>query len=154
MRFKNFLVILLLCPLFFIGQTQNPVTWTGSYTSLNESEGEITITANIEMGWHIYSQRLTDAGPINTSFTFTPAKNFELKDKTTEENAKEEFDKAFEAKVFSFEGKAVFKQKIKRLNPKQFTTVVKLEYVSCNSTMCLPPKVSELSINIPAFVKK
>lgn len=154
MRALSIILILFFSPLFNLGQSQNPVKWAVSYANINETEGVINITATIDPEWHIYSQRPTEAGPIPTSFTFTPVGNFEIKDKAEEENAKEEFVKAFEAKVFVFTGKAVFKQKIKRLNKGKFNTVVTLEYMTCNNMMCLPPKTIELPLVVPAIVIK
>ena len=76
-------------------------------------EGEIIITALIEKGWHTYSQRPTDAGPISTIISFPTSKQYTLIGKTEESNAHEEFDKAFEAMLFTFTDKAEFNQKIK-----------------------------------------
>ncbi len=152
----KFLIIFFsfLWPFFSSGQILNPVKWEGHYKELPNNEGEIIITATIDSHWHIYSQRVSDAGPVPTSFVFSEAKAFQLIGKTEEENAKEEFDKAFDAKIFVFTGKAIFKQKIKRLNLKTFSTVIKLEYMTCNDEKCLPPKTVDLTINIPETTAK
>lgn len=126
-------------------QQQNPVKWNATYRSLNDKEGEVIITAAIDNGWHTYSQRPTDAGPIPTSFSFTPNKDYELNGKTEESNAHEEYVKAFEAKVFVFSGKAEFKQKIK-VKKKGALIAFKVEYMCCNDMMCLPPKTLDLSV--------
>jgi DsbC/DsbD-like thiol-disulfide interchange protein len=128
-------------------QAQNPVSWSAVYKSLSATEGEIIITGNIEKGWHTYSQRPTDAGPIPTSFTFTPSKSYKLKGKTEESDAHEEFVKAFDAKIYVFTGKAEFHQKI-TVTGKNFTIPVKIEYMSCNDMMCLPPKTTELQVKV------
>jgi hypothetical protein len=155
MNLKSLLLFLVFSsPLIFLGQVLNPVKWQAQYSDLTNNEGEITITATIDKAWHIYSQRPTDAGPIPTSFVFAPGKDFQLNGKTAEENPKEEFVKAFDAKLYVFEGKAVFKQKIKRLNTKPFTTLIKLEYMTCNDMQCLPPKTIELNVTTPAVIAK
>src|SRR6185436_9588093 len=94
-------------------QSKNPLSWQASYVPASATEGEIVITAKIETGWHTYSQRATDAGPIPTSFTFTPSKQYQLVGKTEESEAHEEFVPAFEAKIFVFKDKAEFRQKVK-----------------------------------------
>lgn len=124
---------------------QNPVNWSATYKSINSTEGEIIIKAFIEKGWHTYSQRPTDAGPIPTSFKFTDSKQFTLVGKTEESNAHEEFVKAFDAKIFVFNGTAEFKQKVKLLS-KAPTITFNVEFMSCNDQMCLPPKTVELSV--------
>lgn len=128
-------------------QAQNPVTWMTTYKAISATEGEVTITAAIQKGWHTYSQRPTDAGPISTTFTFPDTIQYTLVGKTEESNAHEEFDKAFEAKLFSFTDKAVFTQKIKFAKP-GFNMAFKVEYVCCNESMCLPPKTVDLHVKV------
>ncbi|MGZ3885582.1 MAG: protein-disulfide reductase DsbD domain-containing protein [Bacteroidia bacterium] len=152
MKFKPVVLLLVLfSPLFFSAQTFNPVKWDAFYQELpNNNEGMLIITAHIDKNWHIYSQRPTNDGPIPTSFTFTPAGDYVIIGKTDEENAKEEFVKAFDAKLYTFETTAIFKQKLKRTNLKAFVTKLKLEYMTCNDMQCLPPKTVELTVNVPA----
>lgn len=139
----------LFASLFSFSQAPNPVKWEASYSSINSDEGEIIITAKIDKGWHIYSQNIApDAGPIPTTFNYTPGTNFELVGKTIEGNAHEVFDKAFDTKLLIFDDKAEFKQKIKLKNSKGFTTIVKLEFMTCNDMQCLPPKTIELLVNV------
>jgi hypothetical protein len=149
---KTLFITLLMC-LSFVGFSQtpplNPITWTVTYIETSTTEGEIVFTAVIEKKWHIYSQRPSEAIPIPTSFTVTPNANFELIGKVEEDNAHEEYVAVFDAKVFLFEGTALFKQKIKRKNRKEFTINTALEYITCNDTQCLPPKTLEFSVIIP-----
>jgi thiol:disulfide interchange protein DsbD len=77
-----------------------------------------------------------------------PNANYELIDKTLETDAHEEFVKAFDAKIFVFTNKAEFKQKIKIKNKNHFSITMKIEYMSCNDMMCLPPKTIELQVKI------
>ena len=135
----------------------NPATWKATYIDLPNNEGEITFTATIEKKWHIYSQRPSDAGPIPTSFSVTPSNDYVVLGKVLEENAHEEYVKAFEAKVFVFENQAIFKQKIKRINKKAFIIKASLEFMTCNDSQCLPPKTIIFDITVAehiATVKK
>lgn len=129
-----------------LGQVQNPVKWSAEYKSINDQEGEVIIRAEIDKGWHTYSQRPTDAGPIPTSITLVADKKVELVGKVTESEAHEEFVKAFEAKIFVFTEKAEFKQKVKLKSKSPVTLNVKVEYMCCNDLMCLPPKTIDLSV--------
>jgi len=128
-------------------QTQNPVTWQATYKSISATEGEISITATIEKGWHTYSQKESTAGPIPTSFKYNVSKDFELVGKTSESNAHEEYDKAFDAKIFIISGNAEFKQKIK-VKMKGGAISIKVDYMCCNDAMCLPPKTVDLSVKV------
>ncbi len=146
MKFLRLLSLLVLSSLRLSAQEQNPVLWTSSYRAISETEGEITLLARIEPGWHTYSQRPTDAGPISTSILFTESKLYELIGKVEEINVHEEYDKAFEAKLFMFSNKAEFKQKIKLKAKPGFEVSFKVEYVCCSDKMCLPPKTIELKV--------
>lgn len=144
------LIILSLSLLSFFGlnaQQQNPITWVASYKSISATEGEITITPKIEKGWHSYSQKVTADGPVPTSFKFTESKQYTLVGKTEEENVHEEFDKAFDAKIFVVTDKSSFKQKIKFAKA-GFNVAFKLEFMCCNDQMCLPPKTTELTVKV------
>lgn len=146
------LFLAFLLSLNFIGFSQiplNPVTWKVTYNDLPNSEGEISFTAVIENKWHIYSQRITDAGPIPTSFSITPSNAFTFIGNVVEENAHEIFDKSFEAKVYVFDNQAIFKQKIKRTNKKASVIKASLEYMTCNDSQCLPPKTVTFDILMP-----
>jgi DsbC/DsbD-like thiol-disulfide interchange protein len=128
-------------------QPANPVVWSATYKAVSEKEGEIIITGKLENGWHTYSQRPTDAGPIPTSFTFTPSKDYKLKGKTEETGAHEEFVKAFDAKIYVFTGTAEFHQKVTAAR-KGILIPVKIEYMCCNDMMCLPPKTADLQVRV------
>ena len=129
-------------------QAQDPVHWSTSYKSLSAGEGEITITAIIDKGWHTYSQKETEAGPISTTFTFPASSQYKLEGKAEETGAIEQFDKAFEAKIYTFTDKAVFKQKIKLNGKPGITVAFKVEYTCCNDNRCLPPKTVDLNVKV------
>lgn len=146
---KNLLTIIsffLLTNIF--SQANNPVKWRATYTALSATEGEVVLTATIDKGWHTYSQRPTDAGPVPTSISFIPDKTYKLIGKTEETDAHEEFVPAFEAKIFVFKDKAEFKQKIKHTASGGYTVKCKVEYMCCDDKMCLPPKTVDLALKV------
>ena len=148
---KTYFLTLLLLPFLFFSQAMNPVKWVAKYTESANGEGEITAQASIEKGWHVYSINLNpDAGAIPTTITYSPGSDYQIIGKPLEEGVKEEFDKMFEMKIASFEGKAVIKQKIKRKNTKEFQTPLKIEYMVCNDKQCLPPKTIDIMMVVPA----
>ena len=147
------LILFILSIITGVGFAQNPlepITWKVSYIEKANHEGEIMYTATIQDKWHTYSQRVTDDGPVPTSFSITTNDNFELVGKVEESGAHEEYVKAFEAKVYVFEHEAVFKQKIKRKTNKAFSISSYIEFMSCNDVMCNPPKIVSLPLNISA----
>jgi hypothetical protein len=147
MHLKKFnYLIIFFNPFISFGQN-DPVKWEARY---GERKDEIIVTANIEKGWHIYSQNINpEVGPISTSLSFSGGNNFELIGNPVEEGASEEYDKMFEAKVSSFENRAVFRQELKRNTPLKFQAPVKAEYTACNASQCFPAKTIELRVNVP-----
>jgi len=143
------IIILLICSLAFVNlQAQAPVKWMATYQAFSATEGEITVIALIEKNHHIYSQRPTEAGPISTTFTFPASKQYELVGKNEETNVHETFDPAFGEKLFSFDDKAEFRQKIKIKGKSGFSLPFKVEYTCCNDKMCLPPTTIDLNVKI------
>jgi len=127
-------------------QAKEPVKWAAAYKSISATEGEIVVTALIDKGWHTYSQKPTKDGPVPTAFMFTESKQYSLVGKTEETNPHEEFDTAFGAKVAMFSDKAEFKQKVKFTGKAGFSIAFKVEFMSCDNNMCLPPKTIDLSV--------
>ena len=147
---KLFLVLLSFFTISSFAQNPlKPVTWNAVYVPTSTTEGEIHFMATIEKKWHIYSQRPTDVGPIPTSFNVTPCADFDLIGKVEEGEAHEEYVAAFDAKVFVFSEKAIFKQKIKLKNQKSFIIKTSLEFMTCNDIQCLPPTTLEFSVLVP-----
>ena len=144
-------IILLFISVFtFCGvkaQQQNPITWMATYKSISATEGEIIITPKVEKGWHSYSQKVTVDGPVPTSFTFPTSKQYTLVGTVEETNVHEEFDKAFDAKIFIVTDKSEFKQKIKFAKA-GFVVAFKIEFMCCNDQMCLPPKTTDLTVKV------
>ena len=65
-----------LLTIFFIlfyayGFAEEPIKWNVRSNNLGNQEYEVTITANLESGWHLYSQFLeSDEGPLSTYITY------------------------------------------------------------------------------------
>lgn len=140
MKKSLLLLFLFLCTgLQSFAQLTKPVIWNLNQRSLsNKGEIELSITAKIQSGWHIYSTKLPDGGPVKTSFTFTPDSScFRLIGETTPLSAPtKEFDKIFNMDLEFFSKEVVFVQKIRLLTPKSFEIKGSVEYQSCNDETC------------------
>ena len=143
-----FLSIILACSAAGLSQQKDPVKWSARYASTGEKTGEIHITGTIEKGWHTYSQRATDAGPVPTRITLAPSEQYKASGEPEEMGAVEELDPAFEAKLFVFHEKAEFKQKINLSGQVPLIIPITVEYMSCNNMMCLPPKTVSLQVQV------
>ena len=127
-------------------QIEHPVTWSYGAKRISSTEAVVFLKATIQDGWHIYSLNVKDGGPIKTSFTFTPSKEYSLIGKTTEPAAITRSEKSFSMDVSFFEKSVTFQQKIKLKSAN--ATIVKgtLEFMTCNDKKCLPPDDVEFSI--------
>ncbi len=136
------------CFLPVFAQIQDPVKWSFSVKDLNESESELVFTAQLDEGWHLYSQYTDPNGPIAIYFEFAPSKDYNLVGKVQEPKPHEEFDEDFKCTVRSFSGKVVFRQKIVRLSSKDFKVTGTFGYQLCNSGSCIAPDDRDFSFKV------
>ena len=150
MKFISKLTVLF----FLIGfvsnaQIFNPVSWDTSVEKLNDSEFNLLITATIDDGWHLYAQEVPEGGPIPTTISFVEQEgNFMLLGTPAEGEGHEEYDQVFQMNIKYFEGRAVFKQKVRLLTDEQVKILGSLEFMVCDDTNCLPPDVIDLSFEL------
>ncbi|MFZ4399885.1 MAG: cytochrome c biogenesis protein CcdA [Bacteroidales bacterium] len=119
-------------------QIKSPVKWTYTVKQDKTNTAELIFTANIEKGWHLYSQFMEEGGPIVTSFVFNKDKNYKLEGKTAEPKPNAEYDEMFKMTVKYFNKQAIFKQKIKILSNIDFAVKGNFEYMVCNDGSCIP----------------
>lgn len=75
-----------------IGIAQSPVQWNLSAQNVNDKEYEIKLTATIQPGWHLYSQKQPeDAIALPTKIVFNKNPLLELKDKVKEQGKLEKY---------------------------------------------------------------
>jgi len=142
---------LLLMTVFMISmgayaQIEAPVKWSYAAKRLNSKEAVILLRATIQDGWHIYSQNVKDGGPIKTSFTFTPSKEYAVVGKPAEPTPITHYEDAFKMNVSYFEKTVTFQQKIKLKSDKVTAIKGQLEYMTCNNKKCLPPEDVDFTI--------
>jgi len=129
-------------------QVEDPVSWDAKLEKQNDSIYKIVIKANIEKGWHLYSQQLGDEGPIPTSFTFEAnPENYIVQGEMMEPDVPSVFDEVFEMEIKFFEDNAEFSQEVKVLDE---NAVIKfeVEFMACNDTQCLPPETVPFQISV------
>ncbi len=127
---------------------RSPVIWSYTLKKINNVEVVITIKAEIEEGWHIYSQYLKNGGPVKTVVDFEPSAGYELLGKTTEYGLKVHYDKVFKMDVGYFKNTAIFEQKVKLTGPSPFIIKCKIDYGPCNNKICLMPEQTVLELPI------
>lgn len=128
-------------------QIENPVTWSYGQKKISKTEAIVFLKATVENGWHIYSQNVKEGGPVKTTITFAPSKDFVKVGTTSEPKAITKFEKSFDMNVSYFEKQVIFQQKIK-LNKPATTVKGKIEFMVCNDSKCLPPTEVEFSVQV------
>ncbi len=145
---KSFLVFIMLSVFSLIGRAEiyNPVKWNFECKHISGNRAEIILTANIDNGWHLYSQHLEEGGPVATSFIFKPSADYKLIGDVEElSKAISAFDSNFQMNIVYFSGVAIFKQKIILLHENP-TVNGSLTFMACNDEECLPPDEKEFSV--------
>ncbi|MEO9571362.1 MAG: cytochrome c biogenesis protein CcdA [Polaribacter sp.] len=144
-------IILLLALSFYsiaYSQIHDPVQWSTSVEKISETEYNLIMTSSIEENWHLYSQTVTEGGPVATTFSFGEVSGFELVGNTSEEEGHIIDDPIFGMKIKYFGDKAVFKQRIKVLTENSIHIVGEVEFMVCNDANCLPPTTVDLEFSI------
>jgi thiol:disulfide interchange protein DsbD len=127
---------------------QSPVSWTYSSKKIAANVYEVYMTANIQPGWHLYSQKQPeDAIAQPTSFNFNKNPLLNLDGSVKEVGKLEKFkDEKLDIAANQFSNKVEFVQVVKVKGKAKTNLTGKLEYQTCDDKKCLPPKTIAFSI--------
>ena len=128
-------------------QVQSPVDWTFSAKKITATTYEIYLTANLEPGWHVYSQSTPDGGPIPTTISFSKNPLVLLNGKVKEVGKLEQrFEELFGVDVKQFSDKVSFVQTIQLKGKVKTSISGNVEFMTCNDQECMPPTTQKFSI--------
>lgn len=136
-------ILLLLVALFLSlgvkADYMEPVHFKASLEMLNDNEAQIVFMGTIDKGWHVYSTKLGQTGPISASFNAIKLDGVELIGELTHKGEEiSKFDDMFGVTLRFFEGSVTFIQKIK-FTKEEYNITCYLEYGACSDEMCMPP---------------
>ena len=114
--FKLFTFLVLMVPFIAKAQILEPVQWTVETEKLNKNEYNIVFKAEIEDGWHLYSQNTPFGGPMPLYFEFIDTFGIERIGGVEEPEAIVHYSDVFEIDEHFFEKEAVFTQRVKLLD--------------------------------------
>ncbi len=141
---------------------QNPTKWklelevdkTGDYLK-SGSLWKANLLAEIEPGWHLYSLKQADAGPIATTVKLPEDSLFEINGEVTTPKPITEFDPNFEIDTSFFKDNANFTVPLlTRGDAKESDLKVDVRFQLCNDRLCLPPKTVRVSLTGSEDVQK
>jgi thiol:disulfide interchange protein len=143
-----FIATIFLCSTSFaiVPQIKAPVKWIFEVTQVTGNKATLKFTAKIDKPWHIYSTKQGDGGPVKTSIIFTKNKNIKLVGKIIEGKPHKEYDSNFAMDVLSFEGSPSFTQEVEILSTDDQSITGEIEFMACDTTMCLPPDVVKFNL--------
>ena len=128
-------------------QVKDPIHWAFTAKKVNATTYEVHITANIESGWHLYSQTTPDGGPVPTSIEFVKNPLLTLDGPAKEVGKMEHMhDELFGVDVKQFSNKVDFIQIVKLKGKAKTSLNGSVEFMTCNDHECLPPKTQKFSI--------
>lgn len=134
---RALLSLLVLAGLTANAQMDDPIQWSGSAKKVEGNKYEITIGAKIDEGWHLYTTKLPEGGPLPTSFTFNEPKGYKLIGEVKElTKSKTEHDAVFNLDLSYFEHEAKFSQTVE-LTGNEATASIGVEYQACYSDKCI-----------------
>src|SRR6187551_1963908 len=144
-----FVAILLIAAAHGFSQVKEPVKWDYSSKKIDESTYEISLTANVDPSWHIYSQTTPDGGPSATVISFTKNPMIQLDGPVKEVGKLEQkHEELFGVDVKQYSNKVVFVQKVKMKAKAKTSITGTIEFMTCNNRECLPPKAQPFSVAI------
>ena len=144
---KRIIILCLLLTNILTAQIYDPVSWSFKQNKISECELELIFTADIEKGWHLYSQDIKQSPPA-TIF------NFIINGDTIVENAEElvdpieKYDPNFEMVLKYFKRQAIFKHTIDLSEVAVKKIDGYIDFMVCDSTQCLPPTLENFSFLI------
>ncbi len=134
----SILVLLLIFKTGF-SQVEDPVKFNISSAKIDETHVNLVFKADIEEGWHLYSQYMDFGGPMPLYFEFNTLDTYQIIDSVVESPIPDtEYDDVFEMEVKFFHGEAVFTQQIELLSSEPFVIEGFIDGQACIDGMCVP----------------
>lgn len=123
-------------------EIKDPITWEALVEQENDSIYNLIFKAELEPGWHLYSQEeVEEGGPFPTEFSFNNEEAaYELVGETTEPGGTALFDPVFEMDIKYFEEAAIFVQKIKVREGASPDVKAEVFFMVCDDEQCLAPE--------------
>ena len=150
--FKLFTFLVLMVPFIAKAQIIEPVQWTVETEKLNQNEYNIVFKAEIEDGWHLYSQNTPFGGPMPLYFEFIDTLGIERIGGVEEPKAIVHYSDIFEIDEHFFEKEAVFTQRVKLLDDAATVTGI-ITGQTCKESCIQLEYEFEVQLGEPAVIK-
>lgn len=130
-------------------QKLNPVKWTMSVPAQASAGARIeaVVTATVEEGWHLYSLKVLEGGPIATQIAMPGPQHFKLAGVVDAPVPLTAHEEAFDMSVEFYFGEVEFRLPVeinRDAKPGAHKLTVTAKYQACDNKQCLPPKTVRL----------
>lgn len=154
-RYLLLLSLVSLCPFLAGGQMLDPVKWDFSHEKTGVGQYELQLKADLDDGWHMYSQELPDdATPLPTVVEFKDHERARFPGKAEEKGVVTEPDPLSGNELNFFKGEALIVQKVKVKGTDSIEVKGTVEFMVCDDERCLPPKKKQFSFKLPGKAKE
>lgn len=121
-------------------QEDDHVTWRVRHQVMEPGLYKLVMTAEIDPGYHMYSQHIGEGGPIPTKFSFQKSSSIKLIGKTKELGREvRSYDSTFLMPVIWYEDRVEFSQLMKVRTGSRVE--VKVSFAVCTEELCVPGEV-------------
>ena len=114
----------------------------------------VTLAATIAPGWHLYSLKKLDGGPIPTSIAVPAGQPFQMAGAIDATAPMTKFDDTFQMDVETYEGSAEFVVPVETAKDAKAgaaTLIVNARFQVCDDKQCLPPRT--VKVELPLEIK-
>lgn len=127
---------------------QSPISWNFTSKKIADKTFEIHLTADIQQGWHLYSQEQPDdAIAVPTSVKLNNNPLLKPDGKVKEIGKMEKFnDKTLGISANQYSEKVDFIQVVKLKSSAKTNVSGTVEFQTCNDKKCLPPKTVNFNV--------
>jgi DsbC/DsbD-like thiol-disulfide interchange protein len=132
----------------------NPVSWKAAVTNGEDKvkpggRFNITLTARIAEGWHLYSMKKLEGGPIPTTISMPVQQPFRMVGVIEAPVGYTSFEEAFGMEVEYYFDEVEFvihAGAYDQAQPGKAKAAVEVRYQVCDNKQCLPPKTVKVEV--------
>jgi DsbC/DsbD-like thiol-disulfide interchange protein len=148
----NLAIVLSLSFLTATAFSQTPadiVKWSSTIPSTSDAIVPVTISAQIELGWHVYGPTQEAGGPTAMTFRIPEGKPYSIAGAPKSAPPIKKRDENFQMETVFYERSARFTLPVKRAAGAQKDSVpVDVRFQVCNASLCLPPTTVHLTAEV------
>ena len=138
----------------------DPVAWKIENPPAKVKSGgrfDLKLVARIQDGWHLYSMKPVDEGPVPTRIWLVEGQPVELAGSIHAPDPEKVQDPSFGMEVELYEGEAEFTLPLRiaaNAPAGPLAVQVNAAYQSCNNKICLPPKTVKMEATVMVEARK